>query len=218
MRTAPAPVLEITATQRTSVRRRCAAATSPPRAPTVEMVKAAALRQDVAAIARWSRRRPETSLASAGRLQDGGIAALADAPRQGRPAKADAAYLISVEATRLPTRRHDRWGSRSMALGLATSAYLAQQTGVRIAPGHALAPAALRLRPTQTHACPSPRPGRVPCLPRSSAAGGGRCAQPERYELHYQDETHLDTNPYLSRIWHRGGKQPTVPAAGPIGV
>jgi transposase len=39
-------------------------------------------------------------------------------------------------------------------------------------------------------------------------------AQPERYELHYQDETHLDTNPYLSRVWHRVGAQPTVPAAG----
>lgn len=39
-------------------------------------------------------------------------------------------------------------------------------------------------------------------------------AQPERYELHYQDETHLDTNPHLSRVWHRVGEQPTVPAAG----
>jgi hypothetical protein len=39
-------------------------------------------------------------------------------------------------------------------------------------------------------------------------------AHPERYELHYEDETHLDTNPYLSRIWHRIGEQPTVPAVG----
>lgn len=39
-------------------------------------------------------------------------------------------------------------------------------------------------------------------------------ADPERYELHYEDETHLDTNPYLSRVWHRVGTQPTVPAAG----
>jgi hypothetical protein len=37
---------------------------------------------------------------------------------------------------------------------------------------------------------------------------------PERYELHYEDETHLDTNPTLSRVWHRVGAQPTVPAAG----
>ena len=39
-------------------------------------------------------------------------------------------------------------------------------------------------------------------------------AHPERYELHYEDETHLDTNPYLSRVWHRVGEQPTVPVAG----
>jgi len=39
-------------------------------------------------------------------------------------------------------------------------------------------------------------------------------AQPARYELHFEDETHLDTNPYLARVWHRVGVQPTVPAAG----
>lgn len=39
-------------------------------------------------------------------------------------------------------------------------------------------------------------------------------AAPERYELHYEDETHVDTNPYLSRVWHRVGDQPTLPAAG----
>jgi transposase len=39
-------------------------------------------------------------------------------------------------------------------------------------------------------------------------------AQPERYERHAEDETHVDTNPYLSRVWHRVGDQPTVPAAG----
>ena len=33
-------------------------------------------------------------------------------------------------------------------------------------------------------------------------------------ELHDQDETHLETNPYLSKQWHRIGVQPTVPAAG----
>jgi hypothetical protein len=32
--------------------------------------------------------------------------------------------------------------------------------------------------------------------------------------LHYEDETHVDTNPHLSRVWHRVGEQPTVPAAG----
>lgn len=39
-------------------------------------------------------------------------------------------------------------------------------------------------------------------------------AEPARYELHHQDETHLETNPYLSRVWHRRGQQPTLPAVG----
>ena len=39
-------------------------------------------------------------------------------------------------------------------------------------------------------------------------------AAPERYELHYEDETHLETNPSLGRVWHRIGTQPTLPAAG----
>lgn len=37
---------------------------------------------------------------------------------------------------------------------------------------------------------------------------------PERYELHAEDETHVETNPYLCRVWHRRGQQPTLPAAG----
>lgn len=32
--------------------------------------------------------------------------------------------------------------------------------------------------------------------------------------MHHQDETHLETNPYLCRVWHRQGVQPTTPAAG----
>jgi hypothetical protein len=39
-------------------------------------------------------------------------------------------------------------------------------------------------------------------------------AEPGRYELHHQDETHLDTNPHLCRMYHRIGQQPTLPAAG----
>ena len=39
-------------------------------------------------------------------------------------------------------------------------------------------------------------------------------AEPGRYELHHQDETHLETNPYLCRVWHRKGHQPTLPAVG----
>ena len=39
-------------------------------------------------------------------------------------------------------------------------------------------------------------------------------AAPERYEFHHEEETHVETNPYLTRVWHRRGKQATVPAAG----
>ena len=39
-------------------------------------------------------------------------------------------------------------------------------------------------------------------------------ADPARYELHFQDETHLETNPYLCRTWHRKGQQPTLPGVG----
>ena len=37
---------------------------------------------------------------------------------------------------------------------------------------------------------------------------------PHRYELHYEDETHRETNPSLGRVWHRVGQQPVIPAAG----
>jgi transposase len=39
-------------------------------------------------------------------------------------------------------------------------------------------------------------------------------AEPARYELHFQDETHLETNPYLCRTWHRRGRQATLPGVG----
>jgi transposase len=39
-------------------------------------------------------------------------------------------------------------------------------------------------------------------------------AAADDFELHYQDETHLETNPYLTRVWHKIGTQPTGPAAG----
>ena len=32
-------------------------------------------------------------------------------------------------------------------------------------------------------------------------------ADPEHYELHHEDETHLETNPTLYRVWHRRGQQ-----------
>jgi hypothetical protein len=39
-------------------------------------------------------------------------------------------------------------------------------------------------------------------------------AEPERCELHFEDETHLETNPYLCRRWHRRGQQATLPGVG----
>ncbi len=39
-------------------------------------------------------------------------------------------------------------------------------------------------------------------------------SEAEKYEFHHQDETHIETNPYLCRVWHRRGVQPTLPAAG----
>jgi transposase len=39
-------------------------------------------------------------------------------------------------------------------------------------------------------------------------------AEPDRFEFHHEDETHLETNPTLNRIWHRVGVQPKIPAAG----
>ena len=100
----------------------------------LEMVKAAALGQDLDAIARWSGRTPETVRRWLAAFQDGGIAALADAPRQGRPAKADAAYRAALEAAVATPPR-----TLGLPFDVSTSgrlsAYLTQQTGVRIAPG-----------------------------------------------------------------------------------
>lgn len=135
MRADPALVLEGTAAPRAAVEAALRRRDLPPRVrERLEMVKAAALGQDLDAIARWSGRRPETVRRWLAAYQDGGIAALADAPRQGRPAKADAAYLAALGAAVETAPRtlglpFDVWTSGRL------SAYLAQQTGTRIAPG-----------------------------------------------------------------------------------
>ena len=100
----------------------------------LEMVKAAALGQDIAAIARWSGRSPRRVQHWLGQFRAGGSAARADAPRPGRPPKADAAYRQALEAaadTAPPTLGlpFDVWTSGRL------SAYLAETTGVVIAPG-----------------------------------------------------------------------------------
>jgi transposase len=100
----------------------------------LETVKAASLGHSVAAIAQWVGRSVPTVRLWLRRYRDGGLAALADAPRAGRPVKADRAYLQALEATvetpppslDLP---FDVWTSDRL------SAYLAGTTGVRIAPG-----------------------------------------------------------------------------------
>ena len=135
MRTDPALMLEVTAAQRTMIETALRRRDLAPRVrERLEMVKAAALGQDLAAIARWSGRTPATVRRWLVAYQDGGITALTDAPRQGRPPKADAAYLAALEAAlERPPRTlglpFDVWTSGRL------SVFLYQQTGVRIAPG-----------------------------------------------------------------------------------
>jgi transposase len=100
----------------------------------LEMVKAAGLGSDVATIARWCGRTPRTVRRWLAAFRDSGVVALAGAPIPGRPPKADAAYLAALEAAVETAPRDlglpfDVWTSGRL------SAYLMEQTGVRIAPG-----------------------------------------------------------------------------------
>lgn len=100
----------------------------------LEMVKAAGLGADVATIARWWGRTPRTVRRWLTAFREGGVDALSGTPIPGRPPKADAAYLAALErALDTPPRTLglpcDVWSSRRL------SAYLEEQTGIRIAPG-----------------------------------------------------------------------------------
>lgn len=100
----------------------------------LEMVKAAILGHDLPTIARWSGRSEVTVCQWLSHFLSGGIAALADAPRSGRPPKADAAYRALLEQTVTTPPRDlglpfDVWTSPQL------STYLADETGVTIAPG-----------------------------------------------------------------------------------
>jgi transposase len=100
----------------------------------LEMVKAAWLGADVATIGRWSGRTPRTVRRWLRAFREGGAVALAGAPIPGRPPKADAVYLAALEqAVATPPRvlglPFDVWTSGRLG------AYLAEQTGVRLAPG-----------------------------------------------------------------------------------
>lgn len=183
MSTAPVAVLEVTAAQRTAVevalRRRDLA---PRLRERLEMVKAAALGADLAAIARWSGRAPATVRHWLAAYQEGGIAALTDAPRQGRPPKADAAYLTALEAAVETAPRtlglpFDVWTSSRPQCLSQPADRRAHCAGLA---ARGVAPAALRLRPAQTH--PGAPPGSEgSCRLRSRlASGGGKRCGPSR--------------------------------------
>ena len=100
----------------------------------LEMLKAFALGYDLTTIAHWSGRSPRRIQHWLRRFQERGMEALADAPRTGRPPKADAAYLAAVDEALATTPRalglqYDAWTSARL------SAYLAEQRGVTLAPG-----------------------------------------------------------------------------------
>ena len=100
----------------------------------LEMVKAVGLGQDLAQIEAWSGRSVGTIRRWVGRFRSGGVAALADAPRGGRPRRADEAYLAALE-TAVETAPADLGLPFDVWTSGRLSAYLAETTGVRIAPG-----------------------------------------------------------------------------------
>jgi transposase len=100
----------------------------------LEMVKGVALGQPLTDVARWSGRTERTVERWLVAFARGGVTALADAPRAGRPVRADATYLAALEqAVETPPRQlgllFDAWTSDRL------SAYLAETTSIRIAPG-----------------------------------------------------------------------------------
>ncbi len=181
------------------------------------MVKAVGLGADWEAIAAWSGRRSRTVRQWLNRFVAGGIAALADAPRPGRPLTADAAYHLVLDALadrdpRALGLSFDAWTSARL------SAYLAEMTGVRITAGW------MRGLLVQHHLrCGRPKhtldhlrdPQAVAACEAAIADAEKKVASaPERYELHYQDETHVETNPYLAKQWHRIGRQQRIASVG----
>jgi len=127
-------VIPVTPAQRDEVETMLRQSTLSPRLrESLEMVKAAALGWDWQAIAAWSGRTERTVRHWLTRFTTGGMPALADAPRAGRPHTADAAYHVALDALADRDPRalglpFDAWTSARL------SAYLAETTGVRIAP------------------------------------------------------------------------------------
>ena len=99
-----------------------------------EMVKAAALGYEAPDIARWSGRSVRRVRHWLRRFAALGVAGLADGARRGRPVKANAAYRAALDAavTTSPSTvglPFAVWTSDRL------SAYLAETTGTRLAPG-----------------------------------------------------------------------------------
>jgi transposase len=125
----------ISADQRSEVEKLLRQRTLHPRVrERLEMVKARALGEDLASIVHWCGRSARRVTYWLQRYSTGGPAALSDAPRSGRPPRADAAYRQALEAAITTPPREvglgfDVWTSARL------STYLAEQTGVRLAPG-----------------------------------------------------------------------------------
>ena len=125
----------ISAAERVAVEAQLRRRDLPPRLrERLEMVKAAAPGREMTEIVRWSGRSPRTIRFWLDRFVAVGVSGLADAPRPGRPARADAAYLEALERTvETPPQElgfpFDVWTSPRL------SAYRAETTAVRIAPG-----------------------------------------------------------------------------------
>jgi transposase len=127
-----AELIELGEEQRQALERRLRRPDLTPRErERLEMIKAAALGQDLGAIEAWSGRTERTVRRWLGQYRRHGLEALADAPRSGRPVRATPAVLQALEAAvETPPAAlglaFDVWTSARLA------AYLKQQTGVRL--------------------------------------------------------------------------------------
>lgn len=107
---------------------------SPRQRERLEMVKGAYRGDRLAVIAGWSGRTEPTVRRWLSVYREGGIDALVDEPRSGRPARADAAYLTALAAVaetdpRTLGQSFDVWTSGRL------SAYVAETMGTLVSPG-----------------------------------------------------------------------------------
>lgn len=128
-------IVELTEAERTELRDALGRERSNPRVrERLEMAEAADLGHDLETIAAWSGRKPRTVRRWLAAFSAGGVAAVADAARSGRPPRADERYLRELEAALDSPPRDlglgfDVWTSGRLA------AYLDERAGVGIAPG-----------------------------------------------------------------------------------